>query len=99
MVLVTSCLSGARVDHGDVVWFGAGVYAEVINSLCVDEVVCFCPHSPVFPEVIAPTVIDFTLASLLRVAPRATAPRTDTSRPQEFPLRESTTRILREAPP
>lgn len=60
MVIVMPYLPGARADHGDFVPFGAGVYADFINSLSADEVICFDPHSPVLPELTSATVIDST---------------------------------------
>lgn len=60
IVLVMPYLPGARADHNDFVPFGAGVYAEFINSLSVDEVLCFDPHSPVLPGLVGATVIDST---------------------------------------
>lgn len=59
MVLLMPYLPGARADHSDFIPFGAGVYAEFINSLGVDQVICFDPHSPVMPRLLAGvTVID-----------------------------------------
>lgn len=43
-------LPGARQDRGNP--FGAQVYANLINSMAADEVVCFDPHSPVMPALI-----------------------------------------------
>lgn len=43
-------LPGARQDRGTP--FGAQVYANLINSMRADRVVCFDPHSPVMPELI-----------------------------------------------
>lgn len=60
MILVMPYLPGARADHDDFVPFGAGVYADFINSLGVDQVICFDPHSPVLPGLIHATVIDST---------------------------------------
>lgn len=44
-------LPAARADRGTP--FGARVYADLLNSLHLDEVVVFDPHSPVAPEMIA----------------------------------------------
>lgn len=60
IVLVMPYLPGARADHDDFVPFGAGVYADFINSLGADEVICFDPHSPVLPGLVNATVIDST---------------------------------------
>ena len=43
-------LPGARQDRGNP--FGARVYANLINAMNADEVVCFDPHSPVMPAMI-----------------------------------------------
>lgn len=43
-------LPGARQDRGNP--FGAQVYANLINSMAADGVVCFDPHSPVMPALI-----------------------------------------------
>lgn len=51
-VLQMPYLPGARADHADFVPLGAEVYARFINSLGVDEVICFDPHSPVMPAMI-----------------------------------------------
>lgn len=51
-VLMVPYLPGARADHADFVPFGTGVYADLINSLRVDQVICFDPHSPVMPGLI-----------------------------------------------
>lgn len=61
MVLLMPYLPGARADHAEFVPLGAQVYADFINALGADQVVCFDPHSPVMPEMIAGvTVIDST---------------------------------------
>lgn len=61
IVLMLPYLPGARADHADFVPFGTGVYAEFINSLGADQVICFDPHSPVMPDLVAgATVIDST---------------------------------------
>jgi ribose-phosphate pyrophosphokinase len=52
MILQLPYLPGARADHPEFVPLGAQVYADFINSLGVDEVVCFDPHSPVMPSMI-----------------------------------------------
>ncbi|MEH0110779.1 ribose-phosphate pyrophosphokinase [Tersicoccus sp. MR15.9] len=44
-------LPGARQDRGNP--FGAAVYANLINGIGADEVVCLDPHSPVMPDLIA----------------------------------------------
>ncbi|WP_342025171.1 ribose-phosphate pyrophosphokinase [Arthrobacter citreus] len=43
-------LPGARQDRGNP--FGARVYANLINAMNADEVVCFDPHSPVMPAMV-----------------------------------------------
>lgn len=43
-------LPGARQDRGNP--FGAKVYANLINAMAADEVVCFDPHSPVMPALV-----------------------------------------------
>lgn len=43
-------LPGARQDRGTP--FGAQVYANLINAMKADEVVCFDPHSPVMPALV-----------------------------------------------
>lgn len=43
-------IPAARADRGTP--FGAQVYADLLNSLHLDEVVVFDPHSPVAPELI-----------------------------------------------
>ncbi|MCC3299685.1 ribose-phosphate pyrophosphokinase [Arthrobacter caoxuetaonis] len=43
-------LPGARQDRGNP--FGAKVYANLINAMNADEVVCFDPHSPVMPGLV-----------------------------------------------
>ena len=43
-------LPGARQDRGNP--FGAKVYANLINAMNADEVVCFDPHSPVMPSLV-----------------------------------------------
>ena len=43
-------LPGARQDRGNP--FGAKVYANLINAMNADEVVCFDPHSPVMPALV-----------------------------------------------
>lgn len=43
-------LPGARQDRGTP--FGAKVYANLINSMGADRVLCFDPHSPVMPALL-----------------------------------------------
>lgn len=43
-------LPGARDDHG--LYFGAGVYADLINRVGCDDVICFDPHSSTMPNMI-----------------------------------------------
>lgn len=45
-------LPAARADHADFVPFGCGVYADLINSMGADQVICLDPHSPVMPSLI-----------------------------------------------
>lgn len=47
-VLALPYLPGARADRGTP--FGAKVYADFINSLNLDKVICIDPHSDVAPE-------------------------------------------------
>jgi ribose-phosphate pyrophosphokinase len=56
-VLLLPYLPGARADHEDFVPRGASVYAEFINSLSVDRVVCFDPHSPAMPSMLRNVVV------------------------------------------
>lgn len=49
-VLLIPYLPGARQDRG--LPFGASVYANLINSMNLDQVICFDPHSPVMPGLI-----------------------------------------------
>lgn len=51
-VLHIPYLPGARADHPQELVFGARVYAEFIDSLHVDEIVCFDPHSMVMPTLL-----------------------------------------------
>ena len=56
-VLLMPYLPGARADRG--VPFGAAVYANLINSMELDEIVTLDPHSPVMPSLLNNlTVID-----------------------------------------
>ena len=60
----------ARADRGTP--FGAKVYADIINSFGLDEVVIFDPHSPVITELINNVrVVDSTRAVRNAVAGRA----------------------------
>lgn len=43
-------LPAARADRGTP--FGAGVYADLINGIGADQVICVDPHSPVMPGLI-----------------------------------------------
>jgi ribose-phosphate pyrophosphokinase len=47
-VLLMPYLPAARADRG--LAFGAKVYANMINAMNLDQVICFDPHSPVMPE-------------------------------------------------
>jgi ribose-phosphate pyrophosphokinase len=49
-VLHLPYLPGARQDRG--IPFGAKVYADLINSMRLDQVICLDPHSPVMPSLI-----------------------------------------------
>ncbi|MGA1812247.1 ribose-phosphate pyrophosphokinase [Frondihabitans sp. 4ASC-45] len=51
-ILVMPYLPGARQDHADALPFGAKVYADLINSMTLDQVICLDPHSPVMPSLI-----------------------------------------------
>lgn len=58
-VLQMPYLPGARADHADFVPFGTGVYASFLNSLDVDQLICFDPHSHVMPGLVRQvTVVD-----------------------------------------
>jgi ribose-phosphate pyrophosphokinase len=60
----------ARADRG--IPFGAKVYADIINSFKLDEVVIFDPHSPVITELVHNVrVVDSTRAVRRAVAGRA----------------------------
>ncbi|WP_406245833.1 phosphoribosyltransferase family protein [Microbacterium sp. M] len=60
-ILQMPYLPGARADHADFIPLGAEVYAQFINALHVDQVICFDPHSPAMPAMIeGVTVIDST---------------------------------------
>lgn len=48
-------LPGARQDRG--VPLGAKVYADFINSMKIDRVVCFDPHSDVMPALLERTIV------------------------------------------
>lgn len=81
MILVMPYLPGARADHDDFIPFGAGVYADFINSLGVDQVICFDPHSRVLPSMLGGvTVIDSTRLIRQHVVGRADKD----SRPQRY---------------
>jgi ribose-phosphate pyrophosphokinase len=56
-VLHMPYLPGARADHHDFVPFGAEVYARFINSLGVDQVVVFDPHSGVMPGMLNNVIV------------------------------------------
>jgi len=51
-VLFIPYLPGARADHYDFVPMGAWVYAQFINSLNINQIVCFDPHSATMPLLI-----------------------------------------------
>lgn len=58
-LLAIPYLPGARQDRGRP--FGAKVYANIINALDADRVICLDPHSPVMPSLIENlTTIDST---------------------------------------
>ncbi|WIB65389.1 ribose-phosphate pyrophosphokinase [Curtobacterium sp. MCBD17_040] len=48
--LLIPYLPGARQDRGTP--FGAKVYADLINAMHLDQVICMDPHSPVMPNLI-----------------------------------------------
>jgi ribose-phosphate pyrophosphokinase len=56
-VLQMPYLPGARADHFDFVPFGAGVYADFINSLRIDQVIVYDPHSPIMPGLLRNTTV------------------------------------------
>ena len=45
-------LPGSRADHSEEAVFGARVYADFLNSLHLDHIVCFDPHSMVMPSML-----------------------------------------------
>lgn len=51
-VLEIPYLPGARADHPEELVYGARVYAEFLNSLKVDHIVCFDSHSMVMPSML-----------------------------------------------
>jgi ribose-phosphate pyrophosphokinase len=57
-------LPGARQDRG--LPFGAKVYADLINSMALDTVVCFDPHSPVMPGLLDNLVVVDSAALIRR---------------------------------
>lgn len=60
-ILEIPYLPGARSDHTTEPVFGARVYADFINLMNLDRVICFDPHSPRMPALIQNlTVIDST---------------------------------------
>ncbi|KQO98157.1 ribose-phosphate pyrophosphokinase [Leifsonia sp. Leaf264] len=59
LTAIVPFLPGARTDHD--VPSGASAYAELINMINADNVVCYDPHSPVMPGYIERlTVVDST---------------------------------------
>ncbi len=50
LLIALPYLPGARADRGNP--FGAKVYADFINSLHADRVICLDPHSPIMPSLI-----------------------------------------------
>lgn len=45
-------LPGARADHQEEAVYGARVYADFLNSLHLDHIVCFDPHSMQMPSLL-----------------------------------------------
>ena len=45
-------LPGARADHPEELVYGARIYADFINSMHIDEVIVFDPHSHRMPDLI-----------------------------------------------
>ncbi|WP_200935328.1 ribose-phosphate pyrophosphokinase [Leifsonia sp. Leaf336] len=78
-VLHMPYLPGARQDRG--LPFGACVYADVINGMSVDQIVCVDPHSLVMPSLLNNlTVIDSTTLVRHHVVGRAD----DDEQPQRY---------------
>lgn len=50
ITVIVPYLPAARADRGTP--FGAGIYADLINQIGADRVICFDPHSPVMPGLI-----------------------------------------------
>ena len=69
-VALVPYLPGARQDRG--LPFGAKVYADLINSMRIDQIVCFDPHSPVMPGLLDNlTVVDSAAVVRRHVVGRA----------------------------
>lgn len=51
-ILEMPYLPGARADHPEELIYGAAVYADIINQMDLEKVICFDPHSPKMPEMI-----------------------------------------------
>ncbi|MFJ2620081.1 phosphoribosyltransferase family protein [Glutamicibacter sp. NPDC087344] len=89
-------LPAARADRGEP--FGALVYANLINAMGADEVICFDPHSPVMPALINNLKIVSSAAAIAAhtagrgyvgiIAPDAGAVQraTDAARAMELPV-------------
>lgn len=45
-------LPGARADHPEELVYGAAIYADIINLMGLEKIVCFDPHSPRMPGLI-----------------------------------------------
>lgn len=51
-VLIMPYVPGARADRG--IPFGLSIYAELINSMAIDQIIIFDPHSQRTPELLRP---------------------------------------------
>jgi ribose-phosphate pyrophosphokinase len=77
-VLHIPYLPGARQDRG--IPFGAKVYADFINSMNIDQVICLDPHSPVMPELIN----NLTVVSSDHLVRKYVVGRADRDQPQHY---------------
>jgi len=77
-VLQLPYLPGARQDRG--IPFGAKVYADFINSMNIDQVICLDPHSPVMPGLIR----NLTVISSDNLVRKYVVGRADRDQPQRY---------------
>ncbi len=64
-ILEMPYLPGARADHPEEMIFGAAVYADIINRMDLEKVICFDPHSHRMPELIN-NLVELGPAALVR---------------------------------